>query len=111
MIPILVSLLLLDQPPQAPAAAATIRGRVMRTDGHPLPHATVRLMMAFGPIVNETTADEDGMFEFADVRPQQYRLIASKPGYVTLEFGQARASTRGEVVNLRAGETRERVDF
>ena len=111
MIPILVSLLLLDQPPQAPAAAATIRGRVMRTDGHPLPHATVRLMMAFGPIVNETTADEDAVFEFTDVRPNQYRLAASKSGYVTLEFGQARASMRGEVVAVKDGETRERVDF
>ncbi|PYQ89891.1 MAG: hypothetical protein DMG02_11335 [Acidobacteria bacterium] len=111
MIAVVLSLLLLDQPPRAPAATATIRGRVMRTDGHPLPHATVRLTMAFGPIVNETTADEDGVFEFADVRPNQYRLAASKSGYVTLEFGQARASMRGEVVAVKDGETRERVDF
>jgi len=111
MIAVLLSLLLLDQPSQAPAAAAAVRGHVMRADGHPLPHATVRLIVGPGLLVNETTTDDDGAFEFTDVRPEQYRLVASKPGYVTLAFGETRASPRGEPVNLRSGETRERVDF
>ena len=111
MIAIVLALLLADQAPRPPAAPATIRGRVMRSDGHPLSHAIVRLRRAVGPIVNETMADEDGVFEFADVQPGQYRLVASKTGYVTLEFGRTRAGTPGEVVNLRGGEIRERLDF
>jgi protocatechuate 3,4-dioxygenase beta subunit len=111
MIAIVLSLLLANQAAPQPAAPATIRGRVVRTDGRPLPHASVRLMRAFGPVIDETTADDDGTFEFASIRPGDYRLAARKAGYVMLEFGQTRASAPGTVVTLKAGEVRERVDF
>jgi protocatechuate 3,4-dioxygenase beta subunit len=111
MTAIVLFLLLADQAAPQPAAPATIRGRVVRTDGRPLPHASVRLMRAFGPVIDETITNEDGTFEFESVRPGDYRLAARKTGYVMLEFGQTRASTPGIIVTLKAGELRERVDF
>lgn len=41
----------------------------------------------------------------------EYIVTAVKPGFETLEFGQRRAFEPGEVIALKAGERRERVDI
>jgi hypothetical protein len=68
-----------DSPP-APSPKGVIRGRVVSTDGRPIPRAQVRLLSmpspaaAAGPGLTRTpltntvvTSDDDGRFEFTEV--------------------------------------------
>ncbi len=104
------------QPPPSSTAArgnATLRGHVLRPDGRTLPRAVVRLssLDSSTTFVRVATTDEAGAFEFTHLAVGGYRLAASKPGYVSLDFGQARPLQRGEIITLGDGETRERVDI
>jgi len=107
-------------PPQGPAAkTGIIRGRILRPDGRPLARAHVRLVPSLGgsdayqalggPRAAET--DVDGTYEFTELNAGSYTLSAAKAGYVTLEFSQRRAFSRGQAIKLAEGETRERVDL
>ena len=107
---------LLGATPQAPlpyaAGTATIRGHIVRTDGPPLARAEVRLATTekSGPPRIATT-DDSGAYEFTGLPAGRYTLTALKTGYVSLEFGQRRAFEAGQVIQIKAGETRERVDI
>jgi protocatechuate 3,4-dioxygenase beta subunit len=107
--------LLLGATPQAPlpysVGTATIRGHIVRTDGPPLARAEVRLASSekAGPPRIATT-DQSGAYEFTALPAGRYTLTAIKTGYVSLEFGQRRAFEAGQVIQIKAGETRERVD-
>src|SRR5262245_14058814 len=52
-------------PPAGTVATATVRGRVLSTDGHSLPHADVSLIASSRPLLSRGSAtDADGAFEF-----------------------------------------------
>ena len=85
-----------------PTGTATIRGHVVRVDGPAVPRAEVRLTPADRPgPPRATTTDEGGAFEILALPAGRYKLTASKTGYIALE----------QVIALKAGEMRERVDF
>src|SRR5262245_53078799 len=70
---------------------ATLRGHVVAADtGQPLRKAQVRII---APELREnrlTSTDAEGKFEFKDVVPGRYNVMASKGSYVQLQYGQQR---------------------
>jgi len=102
------------QPPARsplPAGTAVIRGRVVRSDGRPLPRATVQIAGAERRVQRTETTDADGRFEFTALTADVYTLSARKPGYLELQFGQRRPVDHGRPIALVDGETRDRVDI
>jgi len=100
---------------QNPRATGMIRGRVVSTDGRPLPHAQVRLLSRDPRTPSSmVTAEADGRFEFRDVAAGTLRVVASKAGYAPIPSGPAQPGppilSTGRSVELGDGEVRERVD-
>ncbi len=97
----------------APEASATIKGRVLRADGRPLGRARVRLAplatTAGRPQVIES--ELDGSFAFTDLPAGEYRLSASKAGFLGIELGQRRPREPGQPLRVSLGETLDRVDI
>jgi len=101
---------------QAPLPAtpgtATIRGHILRADGPPIVHAEVRLVAPDKPgDARVTLTDDAGRFDFDALPAGRYTITANKTGFVSREFGQERAFEPGQPVQIRTGETRERVDI
>jgi protocatechuate 3,4-dioxygenase beta subunit len=108
-----------------PAPTGVIRGRVVSTDGRPVPRAQVRLIAmpspnaatiptAARPLATNTvvTADDDGRFEFQEVAAGSFRLAANKTGYSMpglSTFGPP-SSIAVPPFDLKEGETFERAD-
>jgi len=88
----------------AGATTAVVRGRVVSTDGRSVPHAQLRLAVQ-GDLRQSLTAlaDADGRFEFTALPAGVFRLLASKVGYESTIDNPPK-------IELREGETRERVD-
>jgi hypothetical protein len=57
------------------------------------------------------TTDLAGRWEFKNLPAGRFTLSASKPQYVTLEYGQRIPTEAGRPVELGAGQTIERVEF
>ena len=91
---------------------ARIRGRVVAADGgQPLRKAQVR---AFAADIREnrgTSTDGDGRFELKELPAGRYTVSASKGSFVSLQYGQLRPFASGKPIELRDGETIEKVDF
>src|SRR5437763_1808091 len=68
-----------------PPGTAAMRGHVLSADtGQPIRKAQVRI---FAPEIRENrlaTTDENGVFEFKDVRAGRYTITAAKGSYVAL---------------------------
>jgi hypothetical protein len=92
--------------------AGIIRGRVSHTDGLPARRARVMVSSAerlFTPYA--TISDNDGRYEFADLRPGRYRITATDMGFRTVEFGQRLPTGRGGLITVAAGAVVDRVDL
>ncbi len=100
------------QNPPAPATTASIQGRIVRADGVPVRRARVRLTLqnGNGNSQQQTSTDEDGRYEFTELRAASYLVSASKIGYVTTTFGQRRASDRGDPITVVDGASVEHID-
>jgi protocatechuate 3,4-dioxygenase beta subunit len=103
--------------PVSGPATGIIRGRVTSTDGRGLPHANVRIMLqrdARQTVV--TRADDEARYEFRDLPPGTYGLIASKTGFGPVASDQPTTERgvpllRSVRVEIAAGETKDRVDI
>lgn len=62
------------------AAAAEIRGHVIRAK--PFPAPVSNLVVDLAPTGKKTVSGADGSFRFADVSPGSYTITASGPGYL-----------------------------
>src|SRR5439155_15314304 len=104
----------LSRPPaQSRTVRATgiVRGRVVSTDGQPVPRAQVRLVpqrdLGQWHVV---IADENGRFEFLELAAGTVRVVAAKTGYSPLgdpvRLGLP-PLTSGRSLDLGEGETRE----
>jgi hypothetical protein len=105
MITSLVTLILLLLPP-VPQQTASIQGRVVASETqNALPRVSVELrsMGAAGALLVATTA-EDGRFVFANLVPGQYRLTATRSGYVPGEYGQRKPGGAGLPIVVAAGQ-------
>ncbi len=99
-------------PPPPPLATGAIRGIVVAADtGAALRRARVTLN---APGLRETravTTDLAGRWEIKNLPAARFTVSASKPPYVTLEFGQRIPTEPGRPIELAAGQTIEGVEF
>jgi len=117
-------------PPRAPADPARntgiIRGRVVSTDGRPVPRAQVRTFSRVvvaaangsGTMVQPrqvmVTTDDEGRYELSELPAGSFRIGAMKVGYSLPDDLRPLAVVgldSGVAVELADGQTRERVDI
>jgi protocatechuate 3,4-dioxygenase beta subunit len=95
-------ILLLQQSPQ-PQATASIEGSVLKLGTtEAVPRAKVTLSQQGSPNSQAITADDGGKFAFRNIAPGQYRLTATRDGYVAAEFGQRGPGAAGVQITLVA---------
>ena len=114
--------------PAVPPPTGVIRGRVVSTDGRPIPRAQVRLLSmpppgaAAGagstrtvPTNTAVTSDDDGRFEFSEIAAGLFRMLANKTGYSMRGGppppGSSASSAPPPPIELANGETIERADI
>ena len=89
-----------------------IRGRVIAGDtGQPLRKALIRIGAPELRETRVTTSDTDGKYEFTELPAGRYSVFVSKGSYVSLSYGQLRPFESGKPLELRDGQTVEKVDF
>jgi hypothetical protein len=92
-----------------------IRGQVVGTDGRPLPRAQVGLFLDSPrqPTRELLRSDGGGAFEFRELPPGTYRVVASKAGYEAIVSDAPSSALRilysGHSVTLTAGEVHDRI--
>ena len=91
---------------------ARLSGRVVGGDtGRPLRRAQVRLQGDKTPEGVSVLTDERGRFEFKDLAAGRYMLFATRSGYVTVAYGQRRATESPKPLDLAAGQRLDNIDF
>ena len=68
----------------------------------PIARARVTLRPSNSPNSQGVTADDGGKFAFRDLAPGQYRILVTRDGYVTAEYGQRSPGGSGVPINLAA---------
>jgi hypothetical protein len=95
-----------------PTGTAILRGRVVRADtGQPLRRVQVRAM---APELREgrtVMTDEEGRYELKQLPAGRITLMASKGGYVSLQYGQRRPLQPGQPIEIADGQVIEKLDF
>ena len=91
----------------APQAPATVQGIVLKSaTAEPIAGARVELIRTDGstPQSYSAVSAPDGTFTIVNARPGQYRLAASRSGFLRREFGQRSGSGFGVVLILNSGQ-------
>lgn len=94
-----------------PAGTGRIGGTVVAGDtGHPVRRAAVRLVADPG-LSRSTLTDNNGAFSFANLPPGRYTLMASKPGFLDVTYGQREPGTGrpGTPIDLADGQQLDRI--
>jgi hypothetical protein len=107
------------QPPRstpAPAAAAqgtgVIAGMLSTADkGTPVRRAVVRLNRVTPGVTKTTSSDAEGRFIFTDLPAGEYRLTATKPGFLDMNYGarQPGSTIPGTPILLADGQKLEKI--
>jgi hypothetical protein len=97
-------------PPLGQVGTATISGRVLSMSGRPLEETRVQAIRN-GLTPRVAFTDRQGRFTIARLLPGPYTLGASRTGYVTVQYGQERASQPGKQVFVREQETVSGIDI
>ena len=96
----------------APQGTAKIPGRVISAEtGAPIRRAQIRVTSRDARINRDAPTDGDGRFEVLSLPAGRYQLSVSKPGYVSLEYGQARPYEAGKPLDIADGQSLDRIDF
>jgi hypothetical protein len=96
----------------APKGTAKIIGRIVSADsGNPIRRAQVRVSAPDARTNRVVTTDNQGRYEIGDLPAARYRLMISKAGYVTLEYGQARPFEAGKPLDVADGQVLDKIDF
>jgi hypothetical protein len=95
-----------------PSGTAILRGRVVRADtGQPLRRVQVRAMAPELREGRSVMTDEEGRYELKQLPAGRINLMASKGGYVTLQYGQRRPLQAGQPIEVSEGQVIEKLDF
>ncbi|MCX4247076.1 carboxypeptidase regulatory-like domain-containing protein [Paraliomyxa miuraensis] len=98
-----VGTLVITLSPDAPAARATIAGRVLDPVGEPLPGARVLSDPASDEPSAEAVTDEDGAFVLHDLVPGPHRVEARHPGFAPVWASGVPAGADALVLQLSPG--------
>ena len=93
------------RPPAAPPGTSTLTGLVTTYTGQPAVGA--RIMAGGEGPSRMATTDARGRFSLTALRAGRYYVTVSKPGYVTVTYGQRRVNSQGTPIPLGDGETRD----
>jgi hypothetical protein len=88
-----------------------IRGRILGTDApNPIRRAQVRIT---GPDIAPKAAltDASGRFDFRELPAGRYTLQASKPGFVSVQYGQNRPFEQGKGIELADKQSIDNADI
>jgi len=84
---------------------SSISGRVTTADtGAPIRGAEVRLSID-GRFSRLATTNNEGRYELRNLPAGTYKLIVSKAGFITLEYGQRRPFETAGTITIREGES------
>ena len=107
-----------DAPPMGPmqgrqvrTGTGRLRGRVLAAEsGAPLRRAQVRLT---GPDIGSKVAltDGQGRYEFTDLPDGRFVVMATKSGYVSVQYGQSRPFESGKPIQLAANQFLDKADI
>jgi hypothetical protein len=90
--------------PAVDPLTASIQGRVTTADtGAPIRRAEVRAMSDAG-VSRLVTTDGDGRFDLRDLPAGEFRVTASKSGFVSLTYGQQRPFEAPTPIDLTRGQ-------
>lgn len=93
------------RPQRVDPLTSSIQGRVTTADtGAPIRGAEVRLSMD-GRFSRLVTTNGEGRFEMRNLPAGDYRLIVSKSGFITLEYGQRRPFETASTITLGEGQS------
>ncbi len=93
-------------PAELPKGTSILRGQVIAADnGSPIRRAQVRVFSSEARDGRIATTDGQGRFELKDLVAGRYTMTASKGGFVSLQYGQRRASESGTPIELGDGQT------
>jgi hypothetical protein len=96
----------------APTGTAKITGRIVSAEsGNPIRRAQVRVSAPDVRTSRVVTTDNQGRYEVTGLPAARYRLMISKAGYVTLEYGQARPFEAGKPLDVATGQVLDKIDF
>jgi len=96
---------------QSPVGTARVSGAVTAAgSGRPL-RALIEILPTSGGLPKRVRTDALGKFELTDLAAGSYRVTASASGFVSLQYGQARASEPGRSIDLKDGEQFSKADF
>jgi Carboxypeptidase regulatory-like domain len=90
------------------AQPSSLQGRVVKWGtAEPIAKATVELrpVEASGPPPYVAMTTTDGTFAFGAVRAGQYRIVVTRPGYVTAEYGQRWPNGAGTPLTIPPGQS------
>jgi hypothetical protein len=88
-------------------STASVEGTIVEAgSGTPMGKTTVELrsISGSGVVIASARTNLDGRFYLRDVAPGAYRLVATRPGHITAEFGQRHPGGPGETFTLRDGQ-------
>jgi protocatechuate 3,4-dioxygenase beta subunit len=92
--------------------SAEIRGRIVAAEtANPLRRVQVRLMATELRMPRLATTDAEGRYVFRELPAGRYTVNASKPGYVSLQYGQRRPFEQGRPIELVDKQVVDKVDF
>jgi protocatechuate 3,4-dioxygenase beta subunit len=96
---------------QQRTGSGRIRGRVISAEsGSPVRRAQVRVT---GPDIAPRTAltDANGRYEFADLPDGRFTVLASKAGYMSVQYGQTRPFESGKPIQLADKQVMDKADM
>jgi hypothetical protein len=98
--------------PPAEAGTGIIRGHIVSLDtGSPLRRVQVRLMGGNLRPGRDALTDTQGNYEFKDLPAGRYMLVATKGGFVTLQYGQRGPTDTGRPIDLADRQTLPKLDM
>ena len=101
-----------DRPLAADTATGSLRGLIVAADTQlPLRRAVVEVTSADGSTKRATVSDSDGAYDVNGLPSGRYAVLASKPGYVSLSYGQRQPRQMSKVVTLGARQVVEHLDI
>ena len=96
---------------QVKSGTGRIRGQLVTADtGSPVRRAQVRISSP--DILPKTSVtDAEGRYEFRELPAGRFSISASKPGFVTVSYGQTRPFEAGKGIDLGEGQLLDKADI